>query len=149
MAVLAKLCKEPIQKWAIITLIFAIALCAVPAGVAYHFSHTLESGTVENLVIHYSYFNIKGINHPQPWWPILFSFATAILTVISAVFLGLSAARDAKIWTVVSRLTVISAFILSLISLLYMRTIVSLLIAITLLAALLLVSIVIKKNTEC
>ena len=67
MAVLAKNTQKSMQKWAIIILILAIALCAVPTGAAYRFSHTLGNGTVENLVIHYSYFNIKGINHPQLW----------------------------------------------------------------------------------
>lgn len=148
MAVLAKICKKPLQKWTIIILILAIALCAVPAGAAYRFSHTLENGTVENLVIHYSYFNIAGINHPKPWWPILLSFATAILTVISVVLLGLSTAHDEKKWTVVSQITVISALILSLLSAFYMRTVVSILIAITLLATQFLILIATKKGEK-
>lgn len=148
MAVLEKIRKKPMRKWAIIILILAIALCAVPTGAAYRFSHTLENGTAENLVIHYSYFNIKGINHPKPWWPILISFATAILTVISTIFLGVSAAYDTKKWIVVNRLMAISAFVLSLLSALYMRTTVSLLIAITLFAALLLILIATKKEEK-
>ena len=150
MAVHAKICKKPLQKWTIIILILAIALCAVPTGTAYRLTHTLENGTVENLVIHYSYFNIKGINHPKPWWPILLSFATAILTVISAVLFLLSTAHDEKKWTVASQITVISAFILSLLSALYMQTVVSMLIAITLLATLLLILTAAKKEkTGC
>ena len=73
---------------------------------------------------------------------------TAILTVISAVLFWLSTAHDEKEWTVASQITVISAFILSLLSALYMRTVVSMLIAITLLATLLLILTATKRRKQ-
>ena len=57
-------------------------------------------------------------------------------------------AHDEKEWTVASQITVISAFILSLLSALYMRTVVSMLIAITLLATLLLILTATKRRKQ-